>query len=213
MNSGNPSRCEIVLQYDSAVPVDYLDEFRKSLTTEDFSVTERKIRIGAVASLDWVVPTAITILITKPFLDAFLKRASEDFADFAYMNLKKAVAGLAKKVFVKERLPLKRITSDGITDAPNVSLFSIYVDVSDVMQVKFVFEPAIPEDQYDLCMNELFVLLEGFSRSKDAKDSLSCQIAELPESRRRRIYLTYDLRAESWEVRDPIAEAIDGSRD
>jgi hypothetical protein len=203
---------EIGLLYYGGIPYGYLDDFRASLPTERFRVSEDEVPATPGAAMEWIVPTAIAIYIAKPFVDIILKRASDDFADVVYPRLKGGIATLAKKVFIRDRLPLSRVTSKGPIAPSESAFFSIYSETTTNKRIKFVFVGTLPESQYDMCIQRAFELLELHHLSEDGTDELSLQIAALPHNRQDEIYLVYDGSSDTWEVRDPIQESIDKQR-
>ena len=203
---------DLGLRYYAGIPDGYLDDFRASLPMERFRISEDEVPPRSVAAMEWVLPTAIAIFIAKPFVDVILKRAADDFADVVYPRLKGGIATLAKKVFIRDRLPLSRVTRDGPSAPSETAFFSIYSETTTKKRIKFVFTATLPEHQYDTCIQQLFVLLEHHHQSHDGTDDLSRQIAALPDNPLDQIFLVYDGGSDTWEVRDPIQESIDKKR-
>jgi len=203
---------DLGLRCYAGIPDGYLDDFRASLPREGFRVTDDEVPPRPIAAIEWVVPTAIAIYIAKPFIDVILKRAADDFADVVYPRLKGGIATLAKKVFIRDRLPLSHDTCD-VSSAPSEAVFfSICSETTTTKRIKFVFTEPLPEHQYDTCIQELFTLLEQHHQSQDGTDDLSRQIAALPENLQYQIFLVYDGVSDTWEVRDPIHELIEKRR-
>ena len=203
---------DIGLRYFSGLPDGYLDDFRESLPTENFRVSEKEVPPRPLNAMEWVVPTAVAIFFAKPFIDVLLKRAADDFADAVYPRFKSGIASLAKKLFVRERVPLKRVTRAGATDAPAALYFSIESETRTTKRVKFVFANVLTDEQYDACIDQAFQMLEQHHATQDGTDSLSSQIATLPENRQDHIFLVYNPNSDTWEVRDPIQESLDKQR-
>lgn len=203
---------DLGLRYYTVIPDGYLDDFRASLPTDQFRVTDHEVPPRPVSAMEWLVPTAIAIYIAKPFIDVILKRAAGDFADVVYPRLKSGIASLAKKIFIRERLPLSRVTRDGPSELPETAFFSICSETTRKKRIKFVFTKPLPEHQYDLCIEQVFEVLEQHHQSQDGTDQLSRQIAALPQNRQDQIFLFYDVESDAWEVRDPIQGSIDKQR-
>jgi hypothetical protein len=199
---------DIGLRYFSGLPDGYLDDFRESLPTEDFDVSEQEVPPRPAMAMEWVVPTAVAIYIAKPFIDVVLKRAADDFADAVYPRFKNGIATLAKKLFLRERVQLTRVTSQGVTDAPHALYFSIESVTTTTKLVKFVFANVLTDEEYDACVAQAFDILEQHHASADGTDSLSSQIASLPDSRQTVIFLVYNSELDEWEVRDPMFESL-----
>jgi len=205
---------DIALRYYTDVPDGYLDDFRKSFDGDDVRLSEQELEPAAFNAMEWVIPTAVAVYIANPFIDAIIKRAADDFGDAVYPRIKKAVINLAKKLYVRERLPLVMVTSQGPKDdSSDVIQFSIYSETTTKRRIKFVFTKTYAEQQYEQCVEQVFGILTEHHGSVDGSDSLSQQIAQLPENRQDRIFLVYDDHTETWSVRDPIQEALDGKRE
>lgn len=200
---------DIGLRYYAGIPDGYLDDLRAALPHDEFDVSEDEFQPGPFDAMEWVIPTAVAVYITKPFLDVILKRAADDFGNAVYPRLKSGIAGLAKKLFIWERIPLKRVTRDGATEAPESMVFSIYSETITKTRIKFVFAKTLSEDEYDVCVAQAFQMLEQHHRNGGSGDNLSQQIAKLPENRLHQIFLLYNAETRLWEVHDPIQESID----
>ena len=123
------------------------------------------------------------------------------------------MTNLAKKVYIRERLPLVIMTVDGPKEgSSDVALFSIHSETCTTRRIKFVFTKTYGEKQYDTCINKVFRVLVDHHTSGDGSDSLSQQIAQLPENRQGQIFLVYDEESNAWHVSDPIQNALDQKR-
>lgn len=203
---------DIALRYHAGLPDGYLDIIRDALPHSDFEVFEDEFQPQPYGAMEWVIPTAIAVYIAKPFIDAIIKRAADDFADVVYPRLKAGVTNFVKKLYIRERLPIKVIQSGEVQDAPNASIFSLYSETVTRVRVKFVFDKSLTEEAYDGCVERAFSLLLEHHQSDSGNDELSRQIGLLREDRRDQIFLVYNEQTGIWEARDPIQESIDKQR-
>lgn len=203
---------DIGLRYYTDIPDGYLDEFRDSFDGDEVRLSEQEFESSAYNAMEWVIPTAVAVYIAKPFIDTIIKRAADDFGDAIYPRIKRAVVNLAKKLYVRERLPLVVITSQRPKDNSDVIQFSICSETTTKRHIKFVFAKTYGEQQYEQCVEQLFSILTEHHRASDGNDSLSKQIAQLPDNPQNCIFLVYDESTETWSVRDPIQESLDRAR-
>ncbi|MDQ3565424.1 MAG: hypothetical protein M3436_15285 [Pseudomonadota bacterium] len=204
---------DIGLRYYTVIPDGYLDEFRASFIDDDVRLSEQELEPAPFNAMEWVIPTAVAVYVAKPFLDAIIKRAADDFGDAVYPRIKAAIINLAKKLYVRERLPLVMITSQGPNDdSSDVIQFSICSETTTKRRIKFVFTKTYAEQQYETCIDQIFTILAEHHGSGDGRDALSQQIAQLPAIRRDQIFLVYDDESETWSVRDPIQATLDRKR-
>ena len=205
---------DIGLQYFTGIPNGYLDDFRKSFDSDDVRLSEQEFEPAPFSAMEWVIPTAIAIYIAKPFIDVIIKRAADDFGDAVYPRVKNAIINLVRKLYISDRLPIMLVTSSGPKeDASELIQFSIYSETNTLRRIKFVFTKTYSEQQYNQCVNQVFTILTEHHSKLGGDDTLSQQIAQLPENRQDHIFLVYDDQAETWFVRDPIQESINRKRD
>lgn len=83
------------LKVHQRIGKDEFDDLKISLSDlgYDIEVSEHSSS-GPYASLDWLIPTGIGLLIAKPYFETFLKKAAEDH----YLLLKEAF----KKIFIQK---------------------------------------------------------------------------------------------------------------
>ena len=101
------------------------------------------------AAIEWLAPAAIALYISKPFVDAFLKRAADDVANAAYPKIKLALTTFATKLLSRGRGQVLKIRGGHAEPEPNpTGLLSVHVQVSSVARYKFVLEDGLAVDQY-----------------------------------------------------------------
>lgn len=204
---------EIELRYSTGVPNGYLDDFRRPFSDGRVRLSVQEFEPRPHAALEWVIPTAVAVYIAKPFLDAIIKRAADDFGDSVYPRIKGAIVDLARKLYIRQPPPSFVITNQGPKVPSADMVFSICSETTTAHSIKFVFLKTYSDEQYDACVEQIFKILAKHHASIDGSDHLSRQIAVLPENRRGHIYLAFDDDSGAWIVRDPIQEAVNRKRE
>lgn len=105
------------------------DDLKVSLSElgYDIEVSEHSSS-GPYASLDWLIPTGIGLLIAKPYFETFLKKAAEDHYSLLKEVFKK---NLYPKSINPERNEFKLVTTGGVEKDTFFTLhFSIYTRLS-----------------------------------------------------------------------------------
>jgi hypothetical protein len=141
-----------------------------------------------VAALEDYLPTAIALIIAKPFLDAFLKKAGED----AYEKLKPAII----RCYLAARKITVTIMASGAQKAgqsPFSRTFSVYAKAADGTSVKFLFSAETTDQSLDAATGKMLELIRGGGP------------ALAPTGHRRMlVLLVYDVPTETWQQKPVI---------
>jgi hypothetical protein len=99
------------------------------------------------ATIEWLIPTAVFIFITKSYFDSFLKEMGKDH----YALLKKGILSVWNKMFHKDEIKkFIIISSEGKIKSSQYSFaFSILSEINDQFRVKFLFDEQITEEQFE----------------------------------------------------------------
>ena len=189
----------LVISYDSFIPAEFFDDLVNDAAESEFVVNIESRNVGPVAGLEWLLATSVFVLLLKPFLDAFLKRAADDVANAAYPQMKSAITRLASKVLISTRETWVRITpSRRLPRAGRSSFFSIQAEINGSRTVRFVFNEGSDEATYAQCVSEAFRLLEAHY-GKTAPDPFADVAVD---EARKRIFMVYDDSLKQWRAID-----------
>jgi hypothetical protein len=197
---------DIALLYIDQIPREYFDDFRHDLDNDELRYHEESRPAEPFAALEWMIPTAIAVYVGKKFIDAILKRATDDFADAVYPRLKERVKNLVKKTLVrdKEMFQVASSSPKKITNKHSMS-FSIYAETKTHSRVKFIFhDDSMLESDYESAVDEVFSLLER--HHSDAEDQIT--VASEEKHRGGTLYLIYRKEESLWDVVDPVKEQL-----
>src|SRR4051812_10695315 len=105
----------IGVSHTEHLPHESLDEFANAIRHDGLDVKrESRPQDGPDAGLEWLVPTAIVVFITKAYFDAFLKEAGKD----PYLLLKKALTKLTERWTGPAAPSAQLVFSNGKADSP-----------------------------------------------------------------------------------------------
>ncbi len=96
------SQSHVALSYEGPVPTMFLEEFRQAVEVEALDLRiELRPSGRAMASIDWLMPTAVLAYVGKAYFDVFL----EDIAKSHLDALKRGIAGAVHSREVREPGP------------------------------------------------------------------------------------------------------------
>ncbi len=193
------SNSTIVVSYSDFIEADFFREFLTSVDEVGVSVELQPRPVRLTNGVEWLLPTTVIILLTKPFFDAFMKRAADDLADAYYPRFKSAVAGLVSKVLVSTRDSWRRITSAGPLPREGRSSFlSIISETQESIPLRFVFDEELSVRRYTELVDQAMDLL-----GREHTDVSSNSFINAPlNGARNTIYMLYDEEQRCWIAAD-----------
>lgn len=132
------------------------------------------------AGVEEYLPTAIMILLAKPFIDAFLKKAGED----GYNLFKKSLVGLLSRA---REVRVKVLTSGdkkSDPDFPFSRIFSVYSKSATGIPMKFLFPHSLSDSEYGTAIDEMTALLQDTSGLPAGRRMGSLILMEFSKERR-----------------------------
>ncbi len=187
----------------NAVLIWVADNYPKELydfLEEEFANSPLAYRIdqresGAMAGIEWALPTAIVAYLLKPFFEAFLQEAGKD----AYLKTKEGI-----KKLVKKNLPVETIRISANSSPHKLSerydqsgAISLKVAVHKRLTFTVLFSNEIEPKEFDLMLDGLFksieqIYLEVQKNFPDETDGEQISHNEL--------YLLANVNQRSWEI-------------
>jgi hypothetical protein len=193
----------LLLSHDAEVPEGFFEDFFADAKSANIPVEVSTRIVGPMMALEWLLPTTVIVVLTKPFLDAFLKRAADDVADTIYPKITHAISNLAIKVLVSTRGSWRRITkSREVPREGRSPFFSIESETKRATKLKFVFNEGTNGDRYLACVRQALQLLQAH-HSGNTPDPF--QNAPVDEARNT-IYMLYDDDRQRWYAADIYEE-------
>lgn len=181
-----------------------LDEFAASISHPKLILLQdQRPRPGPFAGLEWLVPTAVIVYITKPYFESFLNEAGRDH----YQVLKKALAKLSAR-FTGPDAPVARVYfSNGKVKSPEprYSLtYSVVAEIGDGLRAKLLLQTTFTADQ---CNEALSSFLHFLDSLHDGTLDVTT-VAGLSDAKPagRMLLLAYDPASKALMVVDPLTK-------
>jgi hypothetical protein len=194
---------QLIIYHNEEIPVDFFDEFLAKAKESQIPVALRSQKNEPMMVIDWLLPTAVIVYLTKPFIDDILRRASKDFGDYVYPKIKNVINTLAAKVLIGTRNRLKLVTPSGPEPREGKSaFFSLTSETVQQMQVKFVFEEGRSERDYEIQVEQALKLLSGHYFDQHRGPFLNASVARGTKT----IFMLYDGQKRNWQPADVIEE-------
>ncbi|MFA6412498.1 MAG: hypothetical protein WCW53_07350 [Syntrophales bacterium] len=137
----------IALQYIAeVVPDDLVDEFIAAIATPEFTPEVNRLERSPIyATIEWLVPTALVIFITKSYFQSFLAEMGKEH----YTLLKNALKRAANRLIGQSGPDIHVLSSSGKSKKDNkYSLtFSLYVEINKKLNLKLLFPVVLKEEE------------------------------------------------------------------
>lgn len=145
----------VMISRQTDLPPDITTELEEQLKAMgiEYSLEEKPPR--SYAGLEHFLPTALLILLAKPFFDAFLSEAGKD----SYALFKRALVALLLRA---KKLRIDILYSGELKMDPNYAasrIVSIYSFSGVGQRVRFSFPASAEEDEYLLMIDKMLQLL------------------------------------------------------
>ncbi|TYR31666.1 hypothetical protein FXV77_20705 [Sphingobacterium phlebotomi] len=167
------------------------DDFKNS----PLNVNIQRRENGAMAGIEWALPTAIVVYLLKPFFEAFLKEAGKD----AYQKAKGAIKKLvSKNLPVKTNILYAGKTIDKQSKKYDQSLtISIKAALHSNLTLVVLFNNELVNEDCDLMTDGLLESIENMYKyvqqefpDKDDNDKLS----------QNQLYLIANMESGTWDI-------------
>lgn len=163
---------DLILSRLDIVPSEVTDDVVGDLRSAGFDVETHKRENQPFASLEWLVPTAITLVITQ-YASGLVREAAKEH----YPVLKRALLRLVGRTTGPEvETPLSRVSTSGkdITGEPPV-VFSVLTTLRDEKRVRFMFTHDLDADQHEAAVSDLLGAIDRYA-SGAPDDPITAQI-------------------------------------
>jgi len=196
---------QIGLSYSESLSSELFDEFIQCIKTDklDFQIEARENH-GPFASIEWLIPSAVVIFISKSYFDTFLKEMGKDHYNLLKSGLKK----LWIKVFGPKAPKYHIISTKGKSESgqPYSLLFSIYAEAKAKFRFKLLLQKDISEQAY----NEIIESFTAFLLAYHAGNLGMDYINMLNQARNMggTIFIAYNFELKKIECLNPISNKI-----
>ena len=190
------SNPHVLIFREEDIPPQIVDDFTAILSRLEIPFETEQTKVRICNAVEQYIPTALVVLLVKPFFEAFLKKAGED----AYTVFKRGLAALAAKAaLVKEQIGSS--SSNNISETSEFSrVISVYSHTSTGVRIKFLVPAKATEDEYIQMIDSMLMLL-SYNYAGSPGDALSTILAR-SNSGSLKVF-RYDLASSSWHLLEP----------
>jgi hypothetical protein len=189
-------KSQIGLSHLEAISGAIFDEFVQDVASENVEL-EIRAHGGVFAGIDWLMPTAIMLFISRAYFDAIFSEMGKDH----YKILKRAIKALLRRAMALRIV--QKGTPGKLSDRPLYSRgFSIMVAIADRLTLKFLIQPDLVEADAEKALTAFLDLVQSISDR-----SIDSETLERMEAGRvvgRTLLLAYDFEAERIVTVDPM---------
>jgi hypothetical protein len=149
----------LALIYPASCPDDALREFLDVLSAQGLVVPVRRDERGPSAGLEWLLPTAAFLFVSRSFFESFLKKAGED----AYDAFKRAMAQLWPVFFGTEPRVRVRVVASApgkLARAGFSRAFSIIAKADDGRSIKLLLRDNATSEELNESVSAFVRFLE-----------------------------------------------------
>lgn len=191
----------IAVSYTSRIPAGTFAEFKRLVAADGLDLQfEQRKEDGPFAALEWLIPTAAMVFISKAYFDGFLKEMGKDH----YALLKAGLKLLYVKLLGPEAPNITVVSAGGKTrpDQPYSLLYSILAEACSGYRFKLLLRRSASQQEYEATIEAFLGFVEAYHEG--TLDSVS--VAEIAGTRvvGRTILLAYDPAAKRICVVDPL---------
>ena len=193
---------QIALVYVETMADKHFEEFETEVRFDglDLRVESRPVP-GPYAGIEWLIPTAVVVFITRSYFDSFLKEAGKDH----YAILKAAILKVSSKYFGKDAPKGRLVFTKGKAESedPRYSIFySVVAELGSGFRVKLLLQS---DFDVDMCNAAQEAFLKFLTDAYDGTLNIKA-IHGLDKARpvAGTLLLAYNSAANVLEVVDPM---------
>lgn len=189
---------EIAIVYREDMPEQLVLDLKEDLRKLNVRVKVEERENAPFIAIEWAIPAAIILILTKSYLDGFVKEIGKEH----YLTVKKSIAGFARKVL---RIQQETIVSSNAPnkiskDNPVSKSFAIWTQSLGGTHLRFLFLNYKSDNFYNHCSDKVFDALMNHAQ-EFPNDYISNQIDRLAKSPHE-VYLLFDESADEWRIVD-----------
>lgn len=195
----------IAIVHVESIPVELFAGFTEAVSTEklDLQVQSREDG-GAFAALEWLIPTAVIVYISKSYFDGFLKEMGKDHYNLLKSGLKqlkdKVVGPVAPKVTV--------VGSSGKISGqqPYSLFFSVLAEAESGITFKLLVQTDSSPEQFERSIEAFLEFLSAFH--EHTLDNSSVEKLATSRVVGRTLLLTFSTATNQIEIVDPVPKRM-----
>ena len=188
------------LIHSEGIPKSVFTDFKSALETIGLEIEPELRPDGPRSGTDsLLIPAAVVIFLSKPFIDGFLNRLANDANDYFYPKFKEAVSAVTCKTLEVLRGTSIAKTPGNVKD-PEPQVLAITWEARDDRRVKCVLLSNLSEADCAIAVDKLFSNLDDHYAEPAREDRISKLNANKTSEP---LVMAYDSELQTWKVIDP----------
>ena len=149
----------IGLTFPENFPDQIVEKYKNELLAENLKLDIRRLPFGGpYASMEWVVPTLISVYILKPYFDGFLKEIAKDHYSIFKSWLKKISAD-TREIKITTLTAGQSIHKLEKSNSQS-KVFSIQTKTNEGYPLKFLFDESLTNENWATAIDKILKLLD-----------------------------------------------------
>jgi hypothetical protein len=187
--------------YVESLPDALFSDFVSEVQHDGLEVVSESYEQQVYGGIDWLLPTAAAVYISKAYFDGFLGEMGKDH----YALLKKGLSGLSRKLLGPTAPRAVVVSSPGkaAKEQPYSLTYSIVAEAGGGYRFKLLFPNDLTEQEYEATLSGFLDFLADF-HTRGLPDALR-QRLESTRAVGKTILLVYDLDLKDIRPIDPLA--------
>src|SRR5262245_42366134 len=194
----------LAVVHTTSIPEALLSDFMQLVAAEKLDLRmESREEDGPFAVIEWLIPTAVIVYISKSYFDAFLKEMGKDH----YALLKAGLRTLCGKLVGPPAPKVMIIATKGKVrgDHTYSLLLSVLAEAGDGLILKLLLRTDVPSDEHDRVLATFLAFLEDYHDG--TLDRRSVERLKRARVVGRTILVAFNSESETIEPVDPFTES------
>lgn len=156
---------QIGISYLSSIPESTVEEFRATISHPKLDLRSESREDDIYAGVEWFLPTALVVYISKSYFDGFLKEMGKEH----YLLLKKALIKLKSKL---REYKLTATKGKILKESIYTFSLSIYAEADNDHRFKLLIQKDITDAEYEEIIEAFLNFLSSYNNKTLAKTEL-----------------------------------------
>ena len=192
---------QLAIFHTTSIPKEVFAEFMQIVAAEKLDLqVESREEDGPFAAIEWLIPTAVIVYISKSYFDGFLKEMGKDH----YALLKAGLKTLHGKLVGPQVPKVTVISTEGKVGGDQIySLrYSILAEAGEGLRFKLLIQTHVSSDEYDEVLASFLAFLDAYHSG--TLDSRSVERVKHARVVGRTMLLAFNSDSKAIEPVDPI---------
>jgi hypothetical protein len=183
----------IIVAAPKSYPSELLNDLESS-TSDGLNIKRVDADYGAMAGIEWALPTIAIAYIAKPFFESFLTEAGKDVYELLKSKIKKFIVKNRQNRF---SLITATASTEKLSKNYDQSLtVSLKAQVHPKMTVTVLISENTPKDEISLMLDGMFQLLQLLYEQCQTEELLKIE----PGQKHEQVYMVANQESKQWDI-------------